>query len=326
LTAKRRKLALVLGVLLCLLVGLLVALLPYRPVVVVGPEVEGVPLSLAAPIRGLRLHIFNTGANRMSSLLVGASPPWRAVPAFAIEHPSHGLVVFDLGLSHAVAERGEAAIPPPVGWLMESRGRPGLTLEAQMREAGLLPGDVRYVVISHLHQDHTGVADEFAQAVFIGGPGTRERMVGGSHPAFPSGIVPEWREVDFEGNADARPVGPFDSSIDLFGDGSILLVSGGGGHTREDLMLLVNLESGPVLLTGDAVVHFDWLESDDVERIASDPERAAAIRNRVRSLRDSGEALIIPGHDLRRLGASRADVILHHPERFTPSAWPIGRD
>ncbi len=324
--SNRGRLALVLGVLLCAVVGLLVWLIPYRPILIVGPTVESGPLSLANAIPGLRLHVFNTGANRMSSLLVGPSPPWRAAPAFVIEHPDRGLVVFDLGLSHEVAEHGEEAIAPPVGWLMESRGRPGLTLEAQMREAGLSPDDVKHVVISHLHEDHTGVADEFAHAVFIAGPGTRERMVEGSHPAFHSGVVPEWREVAFEEEDDVAGIGSFESSIDLFGDGSILLISGGGGHTSEDLMALVNLETGPVLLTGDAVVHFDWLESDDVERIATDPERAAVVRNRVRYLRDSEAAMIIPGHDLRQLGPARPDLILHHPERFVPSAWPIDRD
>jgi glyoxylase-like metal-dependent hydrolase (beta-lactamase superfamily II) len=76
-------------------------------------------------------------------------------------------------------------------------------------------------------------------------------------------------------------------------------------------------------LTGDAVVHFDWLESEDVERIASDPERAAILRNQVRSLRDSDELLIIPGHDLRGLVEDRPDLIHHRSERFEPSAWPI---
>ncbi len=321
----RRRLALIFGLLLCALLGVLVVLIPYRPITVVGPVVESAALSLADAIPGLRLHVFNTGANRMSSLLVGPSPPWRAVPAFVIEHPSRGLVAFDLGLSHEVAEHGEEAISPPVGWLMESRGRLGLTLEAQMREAGLSPNDVKHVVISHLHEDHTGVADELAHAVFIAGPGTRERMVEGRHSAFHSGVVPEWREIVFEKEENAARIGPFDAGIDLFGDGSILLISGGGGHTSEDLMVLVNLESGPVLLAGDAVVHFDWLESDDVERIVSDPERAAVVRNRVRSLRDSGAALIIPGHDLRRIGAARPDLIHHRPELFRPSAWPIGQ-
>ena len=328
-TRKGRLVTVVLGVLLVAGILLLAILVPYRPVLVAGPTIEHAQLALADPVRGLRLRVFNTGANRMSSLLVGPSPPWRPVPAFVIEHPSRGLVVFDLGLSHEVAEHGEEAISPPVGWLMESRGRPGLTLEAQMREAKLSPSRVEYVVISHLHEDHTGVADEFARAIFIAGPGTRERMIEGRHTPFKSGVVPEWREVTFadEGNDQAMNdvvhVGPFELGIDLFGDGSILLISGGAGHTSEDLMMLVNLTSGPVLLTGDAVVHDDWLESEDVERIASDPEGAAILRNQVRSLRDSRSVLVIPGHDLRSLGDGRPDLILHRSERFKPSAWPI---
>jgi N-acyl homoserine lactone hydrolase len=320
--------AFVFGGVLVLLIGALVVLLPYRPVRVVGPTVEPAALSLAAPVSGLRLHVFNTGANRMSSLLVGPAPPWRAAPAFVIEHPTRGSVVFDLGLSHELAEHGEKALAPPVAWLMESRGRLGLTLEAQMKEDGLSPDEIMYVVVSHLHEDHTGVADEFREAVFIAGPGTRERMIEGGHSPFRSGVVPDWQEVlsgdeGFQAEGRLRNIGPFESGIDLFGDGAIILILAGGGHSAEDLMALVNLTSGPVLLTGDAVVHFDWLESDDVERIASDPERAAVVRNRVRSLRDSEEALIIPGHDLRQLRVARSDLIIHHPDRFDPSSWPI---
>ncbi|MFQ5416190.1 MAG: MBL fold metallo-hydrolase [Myxococcota bacterium] len=299
---------------------LLAVFLPYRPILVSGPVVEETPLSLAQPVPGLVLHIFNTGANRMSSLLVGPTPPWRAVPAFVIEHPSRGLILFDLGLSHEVAEHGEEAIAPPVGWLMESRGRVGQTLEAQMLEAGLSPSDVETVVISHLHEDHWGVAAEFDHAVFIAGPGTRERMIEGNDSPFQSGRVPEWRELMSEDAGKTEPIGPFEKSVDLFGDGTIHIIAA-GGHTSEDVMMLVNLATGPVLLTGDTVVHFDWLESDDVERIASDPERAALHRNQVRSVVDSGDVLIIPGHDLRRLGPPRPDLIHHHPERFRMSAW-----
>lgn len=341
---KRGKIGVALGAILVAVIVLLVVLVPYRPILVAGPTIEQARLSLAAPVQGLRLRVFNTGANRMSSLLVGPDPPWRAAPTFLIEHPGRGLVAFDLGLSDKVAEHGEEAIAPPVGWLMESRGRPPLTFDAQMKEAGLSPSDVEYVVLSHLHGDHTGVAEKFAHAIFIAGPGTRERMLEGNHTPFHSGAVPEWREVvfvgeeggekggqergdrGFQGEGKVGRIGPFASAIDLFGDGSILLLSGGAGHTSEDLMMLVNLESGPVLLTGDAVVHFDWLESEDVERIVSDPERAAVLRNKVRALRDSKSILIIPGHDLRSLGSDRPDLIHHRPERFEPSAWPIERE
>ena len=321
--------AAVCGVLLVALGVLLIAVVPYRPVRVEGPRIEPRPLELPEPLAGLRLHVFNTGANRMSSLLVGPDPPWRAVPAFLIEVPGHGLVAFDLGLSHEVAESGEEAIAPPVGWLMESRGRPGLTLEFQMKEDGLSPEAVQTVILSHLHGDHTGVASAFAHASFIAGPGTRSRFLDAPDAPFGSAPAPAWQEfgVGEEDRAPSTRLGPFEAVVDLFGDGSIHLIAA-GGHTDEDIMALVNLPQGPVLLTGDAVVHFDWLASDDVERIASDPERAATIRNQVRSLAAAGEVLILPGHDLRRLRETRprSDLVLHHPERFEPSFWPIDRD
>jgi len=301
------------GALLLGLAAVLALALPYRPVPVVGPAVAPAPLELPPPLPGLRLHVFDTGANRMSPLLVGADPPWRPVPAFVVEHPERGLVVFDLGLSHEVAARGQAALPLPMRWLMESRGRVGFTLDEQMRRAGLRAGDVAYVVVSHLHEDHTGVAASFAGAVFLAGPGTRAQVLAGAHSPFPPDVVPDWREIDFE--ARGQPVGPFASGVDLFDDGSITLIAA-GGHTAQDVMMLVDLPAGPVPLTGDAVVHYDWLESDDVERIASDPERAADVRNRVRALLASGDATIIPGHDLRRLGPARPDLIVHAAPDF----------
>lgn len=305
------------GVLATLLISL-----PYRPVVISGPNVEAGSLGLPTSLPSLRLHVFNTGANRMSSLLVGEDPPWRAAPAFVIEHPTVGLVVFDCGLSPAVAAHGEQALPAPLRWLFESRGRPGLTLDAQMLADGLVPATVRQVVVSHLHADHTGVAAAFTHAAFTGGPGSRELALFGPHSPFDPAHQPHWREFD---DSNGRALGPFESAVDLFDDGSVWLIDG-GGHTAHDTMMLLNLPDGPVLLAGDAVVHHDWLRSDDVERIAMDPERAATVRNQVRAFVDSGQGLLIPGHDLRHLGRERSDVVRHHPELFATTAWPTVGD
>ena len=122
---------------------------------------------------------------------------------------------------------------------------------------------------------------------------------------------------------EGSPYPPFDSSVDLFGDGSVRLIRG-GGHTQEDVMALVALPGGPALLTGDAVVHRDWLASEDVERIAIDPARAADVRNAVRALLASlPTVVLLPGHDLRELPHDRGDVSLPHPEWFEAAAWPI---
>jgi len=84
-----------------------------------------------------------------------------------------------------------------------------------MREADLSLSNVEYVVISHLHEDHTGVANEFAHAIFIAGEGTRERMIGGHDSPFHSGVEPEGREITFEEDGEegkTLSVGPFESS------------------------------------------------------------------------------------------------------------------
>jgi len=301
-----------LAVLVATVGGAASLLLPYRPVIVAGPAAKPGPYALPQAVAGLKLHVFNTGMNRMSGLLVGPQRPWRPAPAFAIEHPTRGVVVFDCGLSEEVARDGEAALPFPMGWLFESRGTPGRTLDAQMRGAGLAPEKVATVVISHLHDDHIGVATVFATASFVGGAGSRGHL-----PALES----RWREISAKDATAA--LAPFDGAYDLFGDGSVFVIPG-GGHTREDLMLLLALPGGPVLLAGDAIVHGDWLASDDVQRIAVDGERAAAVRNQVRALLATDPKLVLfPGHDLAGAPGDRSDIVLHHPEWFAIEAWPV---
>jgi glyoxylase-like metal-dependent hydrolase (beta-lactamase superfamily II) len=263
---------------------------PYRPRIVRGPDAPAPePAHVACP--DLRLHVFTTGVARMSPLLAPGAPPWRPVPAFAIERAG-ALTLFDTGLAHEVAARGRDAFPAPMRWLFDARSRADRALDVQIREATTLP--VRTIVLSHHHDDHTGTLGAFPGANVVDGAGVE---LGRPGPA------------------------PFERHHDLFGDGCVRLLAG-GGHAPEDLMALLALPEGPVLLTGDAVVHFAWLASDDVERVAADPERAADVRNRVRAfLRLEPAPVVIPGHDLSRLPASRGDVILHHAEDFDPGAW-----
>lgn len=295
-------------------IALLVAciLVPYRPVLREGPKAPPGPYELRAAVRGLRLHVFQTGMNRMSSLLVGSRRPWRPVPAFVLERPGHGLVVFDTGLPEAVASKGEVALGFPTRLVVESRSLPGRSLDAQMRADGLSPEDVGTVILSHLHEDHLGAAGAFDHARFIGGRGTAGTRVEGRRV--------DWTEVDLS-TAVALP--PFDTTLDLFGDGSVTLIAG-GGHSTEDLMAMVALPSGPVLLAGDAVVHRDWLESDDVQRIATDPDRAAVVRNAVRALlAERPDVVLAAGHDCSSLPRDRDDLVLHHSEWCDAAAWPV---
>ena len=304
----------------------------YRPQVIAGPKPpdvrEGLLRGTFPKIAGLRLHVFNTGENKVSWLLVGSPAPWRPVPAFVIEHPNHGLIVFDCGLGPEIAEKGERALHPITRLLFKTRSRPGLDLASQMRKAGLDPAGVKTVIFSHLHFDHVGSANAFTHASFVVGRGEREHAtsrMNGFEPSHTDWIpAGAWHEIDFR---EAKSYATFDHAVDLFGDHSVILVAG-GGHTHGGMGALLMLPHGPALLTGDLVVHFDWLASDDVQRIVVDGERAAAVRNRIRMLMKLAPDLaVFPGHDLSRVPVDRDDVVLHRgtddADLFAATSWPI---
>lgn len=271
-----------LGLAVC---GAILLALPYRPIPVAGPAVE-FGEERPDPHSNLRLHVFDTGENRMSSSLV-ANPIARPVPAFLIEHPELGSLAFDLGQPSALADGGRTGLPDAL--LLSACSRPELRLDRQWKEAGLAAPS--RVVLSHLHHDHWGTLLHVPSSVPV--------MVGPS--ASPPLGRPSWVFAP-NGSVAGLP------SMDLAGDGSLQVVAA-GGHTPEDLMLLAALPEGPVLLTGDAVVHFEWLEGEDVERLASDPARAARVRNIVRAMQAAWpELVVVPGHDLSRL-PQRPDIL-----------------
>ncbi|MFQ5478363.1 MAG: MBL fold metallo-hydrolase [Candidatus Binatia bacterium] len=300
----------------------------YRPQVIGGREasasLQGIDDQGWPRVKGLRLHVFNTGMNRVSPLLVGSPAPWRPAPAFVVEHPIEGLVVFDCGLGREIVRDGEGALHPITRLLFKARSAPGRELPDQMRLAGLSPDAVRTVIFSHLHFDHVGTAESFRNARFVAGLGARRAArsrMQGFEPLHTDWIDPSrWSEIDLAAEA---PYATFDHGKDLFGDNSLIAVEG-GGHNTGGLALFVNLPGGPVLLAGDTVVHFDWLASDDVQRIVENPERAADVRNMVRALlRVVPDLVLVPGHDLSGLPHGRDDLVLHDGGLFSAEAWVL---
>jgi len=294
----------------------------YTPQPVAGPEVPAKLFNKNwVHYPELKLHVFNTGTNRVPDIMAGPNQPWRPVPAFVIEHPQRGLVVFDCGLGPEIAEKQEGALHPLVGLLFKSRSAAGGDLASQMRRDGWSPQKVNTVILSHLHFDHTGAAPAFTNATFITAKGVKLKNTSrfeGFEPAHTAWITPaQQQEIDF---TKGKPYATFSRTVDLFGDGSIILIEG-EGHSEGDMAAIVQLPQGPVLLTGDAVVHFDWLHSQDVQKIAHHQEKAAAVRNQVRALRQADpDVVVIPGHDLAEVPDNRTDIVLHHKQLFQPEA------
>jgi glyoxylase-like metal-dependent hydrolase (beta-lactamase superfamily II) len=182
---------------------------------------------------------------------------WGAVPvpAFAVEHPGAGLLLVDTGLHPAIPDDPVEGLGRVGARALAVTMRPEWAVPAQLRGRGLEPGDVRTVVMTHLHYDHTGAASEFPQAAFVvdraewasaHSSGLRKgyRRAHLDHPL-------DWRLLDFTA-ADVGSYETFGRALDLLGDGSIRLVST-PGHSRGHLSVLLRLAGGrELLLTGDA--------------------------------------------------------------------------
>ena len=138
-------------------------------------------------------------------------------------------MIWDTGFP--AASKGEPIVQGPMTAMIDK------TLAEQLQQVGLKPEDIDVLGISHMHGDHVGQAAEFTKARLVIGKADFEQTAGKDDPFGP------WR-------GQGKPVELLTADKDIFGDGSVVALHL-PGHTPDHLALLVNLKSGPVLLTGD---------------------------------------------------------------------------
>lgn len=148
---------------------------------------------------------------------------------YLIDHDGKKML-WDTGLPEALI--GKPNVTPQL------TARLDRTIVDQLKQLGIVPGDIDVVGISHEHFDHVGQARAFPGATLVIGKSDFENTKGANDPFAP------WRAK----GAKVETVSIADK--DIFGDGSVVAIRT-PGHTGDHLSLLVRLASGPVLLTGD---------------------------------------------------------------------------
>jgi glyoxylase-like metal-dependent hydrolase (beta-lactamase superfamily II) len=161
-----------------------------------------------------------------------------------------------------------------------SRRTPEQELRAQLAPHGLEPGDIAYVLLTHLHHDHTGLVAELPSAKLLI---QRAELQYAAAPQFP---VPFFDRVDI-----GTIIGRLWDRVELL-DGEGELFSGvrtvhTGGHTPGHQMVYVDTGQGRAIITGDAAYVADlnvtlgvpsgyWVDLADtmagLRRIAADSE------------------------------------------------------
>ncbi len=167
------------------------------------------------------------------------------VPCYVIKHPSKGTLVWDAGLNDELASQ-ENGVERYQGAFNLSVKK---TMRSQMREIGLDAHEVTYFAPSHLHLDHSGNANYFANSTLL--IQQIEYQIAFSKDAA---------KYDFDINnysalKDAKRI-ELQGDHDVFGDGSAVMLSTPGHSPGHQSLFLKLPQTGPVILSGD-LYHFE---------------------------------------------------------------------
>lgn len=222
--------------------------------------------------------------------------------AVLIQHGSDRLLV-DTGLGRRIDAQWQA----DMAWWQ----RPFFGYDAPVRpardqlDAAGEPAVTR-ILLTHAHWDHASGLVDFPEATVLLGTEEHAALQGaprGAGSPWPSQVgdpAIRWQPLALE----ARPVEGFERSLDLYGDGSVVVV-GLPGHTPGSLGVLVRTSGGRrVFLVGDTVWNAGalvegapkfaparWLVDRDAHAVARAIERLRAAQARDPAL------VVLPAHD-----------------------------
>ena len=139
-------------------------------------------------------------------------------------------------------------------------------LAAQLAELNVKPADVTFVAVSHTHGDHVGNVDMFpASTLLIQKPEVDWAFAEGKQPPFKKD----------------RPMKLLTGDLDVFGDGSVTILST-PGHTPGHQSLLVHLpKTGWIVLTGDLAHFKDNWDNDRVPSMNTSADQTHASHAKV---------------------------------------------
>jgi N-acyl homoserine lactone hydrolase len=154
---------------------------------------------------------------------------------YLIKH-AQGWFLWDTGISDAVAAMPNGLAPSDPKAVFWRRPK---TLAAQLDQLGVTPADIKAMAVSHTHPDHIGNVEMFPATMLYVQKAEYEWPAANNEPRFKP----------------AHPVTKLEGDRDVFGDGSVTILST-PGHTPGHQSLLVKLaHTGALVLSGDAV-HF----------------------------------------------------------------------
>lgn len=206
---------------------------------------------------------------------------------------AYGSTVLPFVFSCYLIKHGSEYMMWDTGYGPTSESAPPETLLQQLAKLNVKPEQIKYVGISHYHGDHVGGAFQFPNATLLIGKGDWDAAK--ATPPNPSADVKSLAHWLTDGGK----VEPVPTDKDVFGDGSVIILTT-PGHTPGHHSIMVRLASmGPVILTGDAVHFHENYDGNGVPWFNHDRAQTVASIDRIKKLAAAQKATVIIQHDQR---------------------------
>ena len=165
----------------------------------------------------------------------------------------------------------------------------------QLADLGLVPQDIDFVGISHMHFDHVAQAKDFPDAELLIGTRDAELVAQGNDEDALAGLAP-WLAEGASGK-----VSRVAKDRDVFGDGSVTMIAA-PGHTPGHTALVVRLpQAGTVMLTGDLYHFEEQVANRGVPQFNADRADTLASMDRFDRTAGNLQATVVIQHDPRHI-------------------------
>jgi glyoxylase-like metal-dependent hydrolase (beta-lactamase superfamily II) len=231
--------------------------------------------------------------------------------AFVVEHPE-GVIVVDTGETAGASQPGYFPSWHPGVRAFRERVEPEQEIGPQLEWLGISLGDVRWLVMTHLHTDHAGGLHHFPNTEILVtrteldfASGLRGRLRGYvANTHWPAWFRPTLLELEPE------PLGPFPQSLRLTDAGDVTLVPV-PGHTPGQIGVLVDEGDQTVFLAGDSSYTQDLMLRGKVDGVGADDEAERLTHERIRAYATAHPTVYLVAHD-PETGARLAERRLVH--------------
>ena len=203
------------------------------------------------------------------------------VPCYLVEH-DQGSLLWDAGLPLSFAGKGKIITRPGIEQSYE------ISLIEQMEKMNIKTNEIDFIALSHLHSDHVGAATMFKEATWLVQEPEFEAAFSSS-PIFDLTL--------YEGlKSNKRQI--LNGDFDVFGDGSVTILSA-PGHTPGHQVLLLDLDAfGPLLLSGDLYHFVKSRELKSVPDFNVNAEQSLESMSRIENIIVSKKATLWIEHSL----------------------------